>query len=124
LVNSVWKIIAYNLESVKAAPSRTLFGFALLLPAFFFSLSIIILLVGMAGELLLTLLFYGLSGLDQRVEGGFYQDLARYCMSVFEFFVPFGGMGVKIFLLIPYSLAAVFLLISARKYTEKKENHG
>jgi hypothetical protein len=120
----VRKIIEDNLELVKAAPSRSLFGFALLLPAFFFSLSIIIVLVGMAAELLLTLLFYGLSGLDRHVQGGFYQDLARYCMTVFEFFIPFGGMGLKIFLLIPYSLAAAFLLISAHKYVEKKENVG
>jgi hypothetical protein len=74
----------------------------------------------MAGELFLTLLFYGLSGLDRHVEGGFYQDLARYCIAIFEFFIPFGDMGLKIFLLIPYSLAAAFLLISAHKYVEKK----
>jgi hypothetical protein len=117
-------IIEDNLELVKAAPLRSLFGFVLLLPAFSFSLSIIILLVGMAGELFLTLLFYGLSGLDRHVEGGFYQDLARYCIAIFEFFIPFGDMGLKIFLLIPYSLAAAFLLISAHKYVEKKENGG
>ena len=118
-------IIEDNLELVKAAPLRSLFGFVLLL------LSIIILLVyvrrpgaHMAGELFLTLLFYGLSGLDRNVEGGFYQDLARYCIAIFEFFVPFGDMGLKIFLLIPYSLAAAFLLISAHKYVEKKENGG
>jgi hypothetical protein len=116
-------IIEDNLELVKAAPLHSLFGFVLLLPAFSFSLSIIILLVGMAGELFLTLLFYGLSGLDRHVEG-LYQDLARYCIVIFEFFIPFGDMGLKIFLLIPYSLAAAFLLISAHKYVEKKENGG
>jgi hypothetical protein len=103
--------------------STVLSGFALLLPAFFFSLSIIILLVGMGGELLFTLLFYGLSGLERHVAGGFYQDLAGYGMTAFEFFIPFGGMGFKIFLLIPYSLAAAYFLISAHKYTEKK-SHG
>ena len=118
------QIIKDNLELVKAAPLRSLFGFVLLLPAFSFSLSIIILLVGMAGELFLTLLFYGLSGLDRHVEGGFYQDLARYCIAIFEFFVPLGNMGLKIFFLIPYSLAAAFLLISAHKYVEEKENGG
>lgn len=74
----------------------------------------------MAGELLFTLLFYGLSGLDRHVEGRFYQDLARHCITVFEFFIPFGDMGLKIFLLIPYSLARAFLIISAHKYTEKR----
>jgi hypothetical protein len=78
----------------------------------------------MAGELFLTLLFYGLSGLYRHVEGGFYQDLARYCIAIFDFFIPFGDMGLKIFLLIPYSFAAAFLLISAHKYVEKKENDG
>ena len=120
MVNSVRKIIDDNLELVKAAPFRSLFGFALLLPAFLFSLSVMILLLGMAGELLLTLVFYGLSGLDRHVEGGFYQDIARYCITVFEFLIPFGGMGLKIFLLIPYSLAAAVLLVSAHKYAEKK----
>jgi hypothetical protein len=118
----VRQIIKDNLGLVKAAPLRSLFGFVLLLPAFSFSLSIIILLVGMAGEFFLTLLFYGLSGLDRHVQGGFYQDIARYCIAIFEFFIPFGSMGLKIFLLVPYSLAAAFLLISAHKYVEKKQN--
>jgi hypothetical protein len=117
-------IIEDSLELVKAAPLRSLFGFVLLLPGFSFSPSIIILLVGMAGELFLTLLLYGLSGLDRHVEGAFYQDPARYCIAIFDFFIPFGDMGLKIFLLIPYSLAGAFLLISAHKYIEKKENGG
>jgi hypothetical protein len=120
----MWEILRGNLELLKAAPLRSLLGFLFLLPAFSFSLSIIILLVGMTGELILTLLFHGLSGLDRHVEGVFYRDLARYCMTVFEFFIPFGGMGLKIFLLIPYSLAAAFLLISAHKYAEEKESRG
>jgi len=118
------EIIRDNVELVKAAPLRSLCGFALLLPAFFVSLSIIVLLAGMVMEVLVTLLIYGLSGLDRQIGGGFYQDLARYCMSVFEFLIPFGGMGLKILFLIPYSLAAAFLLVSAHKHAEKKENVG
>lgn len=75
-------------------------------------------------EVIVTFLFYGLSGLDRQIEGGFYQDLAKYCMDAFEFLIPFGGMGVKILLTIPYSLAATFLLISAHKDAEKRENVG
>jgi hypothetical protein len=120
----MWKSIRGNLELVKAAPVRSLLGFTLLLPAFFFSLSIIILLVGMSGELLITLLFYGLSGLNRHIEGGFYQDLARYCTVAFEFLIPFGGMGLKIFLIIPYSLVAAFLLVSAHQYAEKNKMSG
>jgi len=114
-------IIRANVKLIRAAPLRSLFGFGLLLPAFFLSLSIIILLAGMLFEVLVTFVFYGLSGLDRQIEGSFYQEFAKYCMDAFEFLIPFGGMGLKIFLIIPYSLAAAFLLVSAHKEAEKKE---
>jgi hypothetical protein len=72
-------------------------------------------------EALVTLVFYGLSGLDRHIGGGFYEELAKYCMDAFEFLIPFGDMGLKIFLIIPYSIAGVLLLVSADKGAEKKE---
>jgi hypothetical protein len=117
----MWEIIRGNLALLKAAPLRTLAEFALLLPAVFLSVSITILLLGILGEFLLTLVFYGLSGLNRRIEGGFYQDWARHFMSAFELLIPFGDMALKIFLIIPYSIVAAVLLISAHKYAEKKK---
>ena len=116
------EIIRGNLELIKTAPMRSILGFAFLMPAFLFSLAILLLFGGLILEMLITLLFYGLSGLDRRLDWKLGEDLSRPLWSAFAFLVPFGGFGLKIFLLIPYSLAGTYFLLSAHKRVESKNN--
>lgn len=73
-------------------------------------------------EMLLMVLSYGLSGLNRPLEWKLARDLSGPFWRAFAFLIPFGGVGLKIFLLIPYSLMAAFFLVSAHKSLESKKD--
>lgn len=95
-----------------------IFSYALFGPAALFTLVLVLGLAGAFLNLLMTLLFYGLSGLDQPIEREFLVP-AVLCLRAFMFVVPFGSLPVKILLVIPCSVAGGFLWLRAQKHNSE-----
>ena len=121
---SAVKLIKDNIELVKASPVRAILGFGALIPALSLSAAILVLLVGMSVEALLVLLFYGLSGLDRPFEMLWYRRLYDIFMGILSFFTPVRDLTFKVALVIPYSIAAAFLLVSAQEQLDRRKGNN
>lgn len=113
------------LALLKVAPLRVVVGLALLVPMFCFALVFVVAMGGLALELMLIMVMYGLSGLvqighERKLNGFFYSDVSRYLFRVMEL-STFGGSGLNLFLVLVYFLAGLLLLGSAHRKLKQAE---
>ena len=105
---------------IKVAPLRVVVGLALFVPWLCFALAFVVGMGGLALELMLIMVMYGLSGLERKITGLFYADVAGFFWRVFEL-STFGGSGLKGFLFLVYFIAGVLLLGSAHRKLKQAE---
>ena len=110
-------------DTIRVAPIRTIAGWLFLLPALCVTFYILTIFIGAILDILLTFIFYGLSGLSRNEMGEiyfFFVKISAFFLRVIFLMIPFGGIVFKFLIMIIYSFMGSILLGSAIKDHARK----